>query len=41
MYTTDSQFETYCKLGRGVLPLMAYAGSLRPKRVGKSVHLGL
>ena len=31
MHTTDSQFETYCKLGRGALPLMAYAGRLHLK----------
>ena len=37
MHTTVYQFETYCKLGREVLPLMACAGGLRPKSLGKSV----
>ena len=37
MHTTDSQFETYCKLGREVLPLMAWGAP--PEKFREICHL--
>ena len=39
MHTTDSQFETYCKLGREVLLLMACAGGAPPEKFREICHL--